>query len=73
MRGKRVGDNTCVRLPRVKNRVKTSGAPIKPVLLGEIYVPEGGAAGSETIKRWGALKAQVLLTYRLRAACEWWD
>ena len=59
---KRVGSSTCVRLPRVKKRVKYSGAPIKLVLLGEIYVPEGRAAGSETIKSWGALKAQVLFT-----------
>ena len=72
-RGKGVGSSTCVRLARAKNRVKSSGAPIKPVLLGEIYVPEGGAAGSETIKRWGAAKAQVLLTCHLRAVHGWRD
>ena len=66
-----VRTNTCVRAPRAQNRVKYGGAPIKPVLLGEIYVPEWGAAGSKTISRWGEGKAQVLLTYRLRAANGW--
>ena len=66
-----VDNRTCVSLPRAKHRVKNGGAPIKPVLLNVIHVPEKRAARSETLKRWGATNAQVLLTYRLRAADGW--